>query len=83
MEQVCLNSFNYELTQNRLSMHQEVIFVGFALKCPMPGCTFETNANSKEELLKQGMDHAKTAHNLTTLPPDVLAKVTAAIRQTP
>jgi predicted small metal-binding protein len=49
----------------------------------MPGCTFETNADTKEELMKQGMDHAKTAHNLTTLPPDVLAKVTAAIRQTP
>lgn len=62
---------------------REVIFVGFALKCPMPGCTFETNASSKEELMMQGIEHAKIAHHLTTIPPDVLAKVTAAIRQTP
>jgi predicted small metal-binding protein len=57
--------------------------MGFSLKCPMPGCGFQTNANTKDELLKQGMEHAKTAHNLTTIPPDVLAKVTASIKQTP
>jgi predicted small metal-binding protein len=57
--------------------------VGFSLKCPMPGCNFEANANTRDELMKKGVDHAKTAHNLTTIPPDVLAKVTAAIRQTP
>ncbi len=49
----------------------------------MPGCSFEANANSRDELMKKGIDHAKAAHNLATIPPDVLAKVTAAIKQTP
>jgi predicted small metal-binding protein len=48
----------------------------------MPGCNFQTNANTKEDLMKQGVEHAKTAHNMSTIPPDVLAKVTAAIKQT-
>lgn len=33
--------------------------------------------------MKQVVDHAKTAHNMSTIPPDVLAKVTAAIRMEP
>ena len=57
--------------------------LGFALKCPIAGCGFETNATSKDELMKQVVDHAKTAHNMTSIPPDVLAKVTAAIKMTP
>jgi len=57
--------------------------MGFSLKCPLPGCSFQMNANTKDELLKQGMDHARTAHNLVSFPPDVLAKVTASIKETP
>jgi predicted small metal-binding protein len=57
-----------------------VIDVGFSLKCPMAGCSFETSANTKDELMTQVVNHAKTAHNMTSIPPDVLAKVTAAIR---
>jgi len=57
--------------------------MGFSLKCPMPTCSFQTSAATKDELMKQVMDHAKTAHNLTTIPPDVLAQVTSAIKMTP
>jgi len=48
----------------------------------MPGCSFQMNANTKEDLMKQGIEHAKTAHNMSSIPPDVLAKVTSAIKQT-
>lgn len=57
--------------------------MGFSLKCPMPTCNFETSAITKDELMKQVVEHAKTAHNLSTIPPDVLAKVTAAIKTHP
>jgi len=57
--------------------------MGFSLKCPMPACDYQTSATTKEELMKQVMDHAKTAHKLTNVPPDVMAKVTAAIKPTP
>ena len=55
--------------------------MGFAVKCPL--CSAEMNAETIDDLMKQGMEHARTAHNLVTIPPDVLAKVTAAIKQTP
>ena len=59
----------------------EVIAVGFKLKCPMPGCSTELQAETKEDLMTQGMAHAKT-HGMTALTPDMMAKVQAAIKQT-
>jgi predicted small metal-binding protein len=38
-------------------------------------------ADTKEDLLKQGMEHAKSAHGLAALSPDMMAKVQAAIKQ--
>jgi predicted small metal-binding protein len=49
----------------------------------MPTCGYQTHAKTKEELMKQLVDHAKTAHNLSSIPPDVMAKVTSAIKITP
>jgi len=57
----------------------ELIAVGFKLKCPM--CTTELQAETKEELMTQGMAHAKT-HGMAALTPDMMAKVQAAIKQT-
>ena len=59
----------------------EVIAVGFKLKCPMSGCSFELQADTKEELLSKGMDHAKT-HGMAALSPDMMTKLQAAIKQT-
>jgi predicted small metal-binding protein len=59
----------------------EVISLGFTLKCPMPGCSFELKAETKEELMTKGMDHVKT-HGMAALSPDMMAKVQGAIRQT-
>lgn len=55
--------------------------MGFKLKCPMAGCTSELQAETKEELLSKGMEHAKT-HGMAALSPDMMAKVQAAIKQT-
>lgn len=57
----------------------EVIAVGFKLKCPM--CSTELQAETKDELMTQGMAHAKT-HGMAALTPDMMAKVQAAIKQT-
>ena len=59
----------------------EVIAVGFKLKCPMPGCSTELQAETKEELMTQGMDHAKV-HGITKLSPEMMAMVQGAIKQT-
>ena len=59
----------------------EVISVGFKLKCPMSGCSYELQAETKEELMTKGMDHAKT-HGMAALSPDMMAKLQAAIKKT-
>jgi len=57
--------------------------MGFSLKCPMPKCSYQTTADTKDELMKQVLEHARAAHNLDTVPPDVLTKVDAAIKPVP
>jgi predicted small metal-binding protein len=47
----------------------------------MSGCSTELQAETKEELMAQGMAHAKT-HGMAALSPDMMAKVQAAIKQT-
>jgi len=51
------------------------------LKCGdvVPGCNFEMRGNSEDEVLKKADDHAKTAHNMQNIPPEVLSKVRSAI----
>jgi len=55
--------------------------VGFKLKCPMPGCSAELTADNKDELLTQGMEHAKT-HGMAAMAPDMMSKLQGAIKQT-
>ncbi len=43
-------------------------------------CGFEVkNGTSKDEVMQIAAIHAKTAHGMATIPPDLAAKVTAAI----
>jgi predicted small metal-binding protein len=51
------------------------------LKCSdvTPGCNFEIRGNSEDEVLKKANEHAKTAHNMQSMPPEVLSKARAAI----
>lgn len=54
--------------------------MGFTVKCPM--CSTQMNAESMDDLMKQGMEHAKTAHGITSVPPAVLAQLQAAVKKT-
>jgi predicted small metal-binding protein len=53
------------------------------LKCGdvMPGCNFVMEGKDVAEVMAKGAEHAKTAHGITTIPPDVAAKVQAAIKE--
>ena len=53
------------------------------LKCSdvTPGCNFEIRGNSEDEVLKKAAEHSKTALNMHNIPPDVLSKARAAIRE--
>lgn len=52
------------------------------LKCRDAGvdCDFEARAETEQELLLKCADHAKTAHGLNEIPPELATKVRAAIR---
>jgi predicted small metal-binding protein len=52
------------------------------LKCNdiNPGCSFEARGNTDEDVLKKVAEHAKAAHNMEEIPPDVLDKARSAIR---
>jgi predicted small metal-binding protein len=50
------------------------------LRCVVPGCDFEIKTETEEELMKHVANHAAHVHGLTQVPPDLAAKVKAAIR---
>jgi predicted small metal-binding protein len=52
------------------------------LRCRDVGmnCDFEARGATEDEVLKQAVAHARTAHQITELTPELAAKVKAAIR---
>jgi len=52
------------------------------LKCAdlMPGCSFVAEGKDVSEVMAKTSQHAKQAHGMTTIPPDVAKKAQAAIR---
>ncbi|HET7874270.1 MAG TPA: DUF1059 domain-containing protein [Methylomirabilota bacterium] len=52
------------------------------LKCNdlMPGCNFVAEGKDVAEVMAKGAEHAKTAHGMATMPPDLAKKVQAAIK---
>jgi predicted small metal-binding protein len=52
------------------------------LRCKDVGieCDFEVRAITEEEIVQQAAEHAQTAHGLKDIPPEVVAKIRAAIR---
>ncbi len=52
------------------------------VKCRDAGldCDFEARGATEDEILKQVAEHAKNDHGIAEVPPDVRAKVKAAIR---
>ena len=55
--------------------------MGFAVKCPL--CSAEMKADTKDDLMKQGMEHAKTAHGIASIPPAVLSQIQASVKEVP
>jgi len=46
----------------------------------VPDCTFTASAATEEELLKKVIAHAKHAHGITEVTPDLAEQVKAAIK---
>ena len=53
-----------------------------SIKCMDVGvaCDFEARAENEEELMKKVHEHARTAHGMNEIPPELVAKVKKAIR---
>jgi predicted small metal-binding protein len=51
------------------------------LKCSdvVPGCQTEIRGDSEHDVLRKAAEHAKSAHKLESLSPEVLAQVKNAI----
>ena len=51
------------------------------LKCGdvVSGCKEEIKGDSEHDVLRKAAEHAKTAHHMDSIPPDVLSKVKGAI----
>jgi predicted small metal-binding protein len=54
------------------------------LRCRDVGmnCDFEARGATEDDVLKQAVAHARSAHQITEMTPDLAAKVRAAIRST-
>jgi len=53
-----------------------------SLKCTDVGrqCSWEGHAETEEELMAKLKDHASKVHNMKEIPPDLMKKVKAAIK---
>ncbi|MDD1744109.1 MAG: DUF1059 domain-containing protein [Methanomassiliicoccales archaeon] len=54
-----------------------------SFKCTDIGvaCPFETSAKTEDELMKKVTDHTATAHDLKTLPPELMIKIKKAMKK--
>jgi predicted small metal-binding protein len=46
----------------------------------MPGCNAVIEGKDVAEVMAKGAEHAKKAHGMATIPPDMAKKVQAAIK---
>lgn len=49
----------------------------------VPGCTYVATASNEMELMQKVAKHAADAHNVQEITPELLAKVKAAVKETP
>lgn len=54
-----------------------------SFKCADIGmnCGFQTTANTTEQLMPKIAEHARTAHGMAQIQPDILANVQASIKE--
>jgi predicted small metal-binding protein len=52
------------------------------LRCRDVGldCTGELRGETEEEIMRQAAEHARSTHNIRDMPPELVQKVRAAIR---
>lgn len=48
----------------------------------MPGCNAVVEGKDAAEVMAKAAEHAKKDHGLTTIPPEMISKVQAAIKDT-
>ena len=46
----------------------------------MPGCNAVIEGKDEAEVMAKGAEHAKKAHQMASIPPEIAAKVKAAIK---
>jgi predicted small metal-binding protein len=46
----------------------------------VPGCAYTASAHTEEDLVKEAAEHARHAHGVKEVTPELAAKVKAAIR---
>ena len=46
----------------------------------VPGCSVVMEGKDVTEVMAKGAAHAKTAHGMSSIPPDIMKKVQAAIK---
>jgi predicted small metal-binding protein len=68
----------------QLSNSKGSVSMGYKLKCADLGmnCSWEGTGSTMDELMMKGAQHAKGAHKMMSMPPEMMAKVKAAIKQT-
>ena len=47
----------------------------------VPGCNAVIEGKDEAEVMAKGAEHAKAVHKMTTIPPEMAAKVKAAIKE--
>jgi predicted small metal-binding protein len=46
-------------------------------------CDFEARGETEQEVLQQCLDHARSAHGMSEIPPELMEKVRNSIREEP
>jgi predicted small metal-binding protein len=47
---------------------------------PKGGCAFQVRAETEDEVMRLTGEHARVAHQMSSIPPDKAAKVKAALK---
>jgi predicted small metal-binding protein len=50
---------------------------------PKGQCAFQVRAETEGEVMRLVAEHGKACHNMTSIPPEMAAKVKAAIKTVP
>jgi len=76
------NTLDFRNKNIRLEL---LIFMTKKISCANvghPECSFSTESDSEEELLKQVADHAAKEHDMKEISPDTLETIKKAIEET-